>query len=431
MTEDFLHYLWKFQLFTTPQLRTVDGEPLTVVKPGTHNTNAGPDFLHAHLKLGDREWVGNVEIHINASDWWKHKHHEDENYDNVILHVVLTNDQPVYLRQEGDLPTLLISGYIFMDAYHRYQKFLKNKTWIPCEPNIGQIESFYLSSWLDRLVVERLERKTDYIFEKLEKNKFDWSETLYQILARNFGFKVNAHAFERLAESLPLNYLVKHKSSLFQIEALLFGQSGLLPEEPEDYYINDLVNEYAFLSGKFSLKPISSANWKLLRLMPSNFPYVRIAQFAKLIFDSSSLFSKILEVSTPAEVFELLDVKASQYWDSHFTFAKKSKEQEKHLGLSSKENIVINTIVPFLFVYGRYKKEEEYVNRAFELLQACKSENNKIIRNWKRLGIDAQTAYESQALIELKNEYCSDKKCLNCNIGVQLLKSNRHDKQNY
>jgi hypothetical protein len=292
------------------------------------------------------------------------------------------------------------------------------------------VEKFHITGWLDRLVVERLERKSDFIFEKLDKNKYDWSETLYQVLARNFGFKVNAHAFERLAESLPLKVLGKHKSSQFQIEALLFGQSGLLPEEAENYYENDLINEYNFLRGKFDLKPIASANWKLLRLMPSNFPYVRIAQFAHLIYKSSNLFSKFIEIEDPREVHELLDVKASPFWDTHYTFSKESKKREKKLGSSSVENIIINTIVPFLFVYGRYKKEEKFVDRALQLLQSCSAENNKITRNWKELGIAPESAYESQAVIELKNEYCAHKKCLNCNIGIQLLKAKRHDKQN-
>ena len=429
MNEDFLHYLWKFQLFTTPQLKTTDGEPVTVIKPGVHNFNAGPDFLQASVKLGDREWFGNVEIHLNASDWWAHKHHEDENYENVILHVVLNNDRPVHLKKKGDLPTLVVSGYIYMDAYHRYKQFLKNRTWVPCASHIHQVEPFYITAWIDRLIVERLERKSDYIFDKLDANKFDWSETLYQILARNFGFKVNAHAFERLAESLPLKILGKHKASQFQIEALLFGQSGLLPDDAENYYENDLVNEYNFLKGKFDLKPIASANWKLLRLMPSNFPYVRIAQFAHLIYKSSNLFSKFIEIEDPREVHQLLDVQASQFWDRHYTFSKESKKRVKKLGRSSIENIIINTIVPFLFVYGRYKKEEEFVDRAFKLLQSCSAENNQILRNWKKLGIEADNAYESQGLIELKNEYCTHKKCLNCHIGVQLLKANRHDKQ--
>ncbi len=422
MREEFLHYVWKFKRFEGKQLATTKGAPVSIINFGQHNYNAGPDFLNARVKIGDTLWAGNIEIHVNASDWSKHNHQNDDAYNNVILHVVYSADEEAYTNSGAQLPVLELQKRIDSSLYSNYKKFLRSKHWVPCQQQVEQLGRFIVNSWLDRLTIERLERKTTTITAMLASTKCDWNEVFYRVLARNFGFKINAHQFEMLAAALPLKYLQKQKNSLLCLEALLFGQAGMLSDQHKDAYPVRLAKEYQFLQQKYQLTPINKSTWKFLRLRPNNFPTIRIAQLAKLLYNSTGLFAQVMEISHIENLFHLFNVEANDYWETHFTFGKPSKRKLKQLGRAAIENIIINTIVPFLFVYGKEKRRDEYCERAIHLLEQLAAEKNNIVARWSELGVRAENAFQSQALIELKNEYCSRKKCLNCNIGIFLLK---------
>lgn len=422
MTEELLHHIWKFRLFDTENLMLESGETLQIINVGSHNTDAGPDFFNARIKIGNTLWAGNIELHINASDWHKHGHQKDKAYDNILLHVVFDADVIVNRNSGEAFPTLVLKNKINPRYLSNYDYLKSAKVEISCEKIFFETDIFVLNNWLDRLMIERLEQKSEMITRYLKLNHNDWEETFYQFLARNFGFKINADAFELLAKSLPNAYLAKHKNNLFQIEALLFGQAGFLEKKFSDDYPQQLQKEYFFLKKKFRLQNLEPHLWKMLRLRPVNFPTVRLAQFAKLISISSHLFSKIMETETLEEIEKLLTVETSDYWKTHFHFEKKSRKQTKKLGKMAIENIVINTLVPFLFVYGKHKSEEEFVERALTFLQKTNPEKNHITETWKKLGMKMENAFVSQASIQLKNDYCSQKKCLQCAVGNYLLK---------
>lgn len=423
MNEEFLHYIWKFKLFDQQNLKTTTGEVVEIVKSGSHNTDAGPDFFNAQLKVDNTLWAGNVEIHVNSSDWKKHMHQQDKAYNNIVLHVVYQADVPIYRSSGEAIPTVELKERIQEKIYHNYLNFKSSNDWIPCEKQISATPPLIINSTLDRLLLERLERKSLSITNSLRLNNNNWEETFYQHLARNFGFKTNSEPFELLAKALPSLYLGKHKNSLLQIEALLFGQAGLLDQHFNDKYLQSLQNEYAFLKHKLKLQSIEAHLWKFLRLRPVNFPTIRIAQFANLVYNSTHLFSKIIETTQCADLKKLMDVDVSEYWQTHYTFDKVSRLKTKHLGEEAVNNIIINTIVPFLFVYGKQKNEEKYVDRALQFLEQTSGENNEIIKRWKLLKMPVKSAYSTQALLQLKNEYCTAKKCLNCSIGNYLLKN--------
>ena len=425
MKEEFLQFIWGHSLFNRPNLSTVDGKTLEIISPGRPNTDSGPDFFNARIKIEETIWAGNVEIHQKSSHWYQHKHDTDGAYDNVILHVVELHDRPVQIKNH-ELPTLEIC---FPSAIlDNYEKLLKSERWIACEDEINKVDPFILRFWFSALMIERLQSKTTEILAILEKNKNNWNETFYHLLARNFGMKTNAIPFELLAKSLPLNILSKHKNDLFQIEALLFGQAGLLNEVllGDDYFLS-LRNEYSYLYKKYGLSGIESHLWKFMRLRPINFPTIRIAQLAKLIHHSSALFSRILETEDPEELRKLFDVSASEYWDIHYRFNKTSEEnRKKTLGETVFDNLIINTIAPLLFVYGDQHLDQAMKDRALLLLEKTAPESNQIIRKWNELGIDSRSAFETQALLQLKNTYCTNKKCLNCQLGAKIVTSVNH-----
>ena len=429
MTEEFLWHIWKFRLFDNNDLKTTDGEPIQILKVGEHNSDSGPDFFNARIKIRETEWAGNVEIHTNASDWHKHKHTTDKAYDNIILHVVHEADVKVH-RENGEMiPTLELKNRIPQEVYGKYLQFKSSKDWIPCEKQISSVDKFTLNNWLDRLLVERLERKSKAITDSLKQNKNNWEETFYQMLARNFGQKINSEPFELLAKALPVSVLAKHKNNLLQIESLFFGTAGMLEgvaptlkgEKKHDEYFLELQKEFKFLKSKFKLKPIDSSLWKFMRLHPPNFPTIRISQLANLIYKSTHLFSKILEAGSVKQIISLLSTETSEYWQTHYRFDKISPKRNKKLGSDSINTIIINTIVPFLFVYGKEKREEKFSDNALLFLEKLPPENNSIISKWKSIGVPAKTSYETQALLQLKNEYCSRKRCLECSVGAKLL----------
>ncbi len=421
MNEFFLHHLWKLKLFNFRDLQTTESESVEIIKTGLHNSDAGPDFFNAQVKIGDTLWAGNVEIHLKSSDWKKHEHEKDDAYNNVILHVVFEDDEPVKRKDGSLIPALELKGRFDERLWKNYTELLQSRKWIPCEHRISEVDEWTLNNWLDRLLTERLEIKTERIFSSLQMNGNNWEESFYQHLAKNFGFMINADPFERLAQSLPLAFLSKHKDHLNQLEAMLFGQAGMLENELNDEYAKELQKEYAFLKNKFKLEPIPLHQWKFLRLRPVNFPTIRLAQFAQLVHQSSHLFSKILECENLQWMERYFEVEVSDYWHTHFVFDKISGCQRKHLGESAIQNILINTIVPFLFAYGRSRNSDIHEERAIRFLEEIPSENNSIITNWNQLGIESGSAYCSQALLQLKNVYCSEKKCLTCSIGNKII----------
>lgn len=425
MKEDFLQFIWKHELYLKDKMETTDGEPVEIISSGQLNHDSGPDFFNARIRIGQTDWAGNIEIHQKSSHWYQHRHDSDAAYDNVILHVVEVHDRSVQVKSHH-LPTLILS---YRDEIlNNYEYLLKSKHWIPCQEKLAEVDPFILRFWFSSLMIERLESKTGEIVKLLEQNKSNWNETFYQLLARNFGMKTNALPFELLAKSLPLSILSKHKNDLFQTEALLFGQSGLLNESLlGDEYFLSLRKEYSFLYKKYGLSGIESHLWKFMRLRPINFPTIRIAQLAQLIHHSSALFSRILETEDPVELRKLFKVTASGYWDTHYRFNKLSEENRpKALGETAFNNLVINTIVPLLFVWGDQHLDQAMKDRALLLLEKLDAEENQIIRKWNESGIESRTAFETQALLQLKNNYCDHKKCLNCQLGAKIIVSTIH-----
>jgi hypothetical protein len=420
--EEFLHFIWENRLFFSGNLRTVDGETLDIMNTGRRNTDSGPDFFNAKIKIGDTLWAGNIEIHKKASDWEKHHHAGDKAYENVILHVVEQADMHITRENGSEIATLELS---WPEQYTRnYQKLLDARTWIACQDQFHRVDPVLLQLGFNRLMIERLEDKTEEVNLRLEQNKNNWNETFYQVLAQMFGFKVNAAPFEMLAKSIPMYILAKHKNSPAQLEALLFGASGMLHEAlfGDDYFL-ELRKEFDFLQKKYNLKPVEPHLWKFMRLRPGNFPTIRISQLAALIHRSKGLFSKILETEKAEELKALFRVKASDYWTTHYRFNKLSpRQQTKILGEDSIDTLIINVVVPFLFVYGEKQNQHHLKNRALEFLEQLPPESNSIIEKWRNLGVSARSAFETQALLQLKNRHCSPKKCLSCPIGNRLVK---------
>jgi hypothetical protein len=423
MTEDFLHHTWKFRLFDNAQLTTTAGMRLKVLKPGEHNTHAGPDFFNARIALEDTQWAGNVEVHICASDWQKHQHTNDKSYDNIILHVVYNADQKLFRANGEEIPTLELKPLMKSQQFDKYLSLKESTAAIACTDQSKSVDTFVVNNLLDRLAAERLESKADAILQTLSLNRNNWEETFYLHLAKNFGFKVNAVPFELLAKSVPPATLAKHRDSLLQLEALLFGQAGWLEKPLKDTYPRQLQNEYKFLKQKFNLKPLEEHLWKFLRLRPANFPTVRVAQFAGLMHRSNNLFSMIIEAGPPKEIYKLLDVSCSDYWQNHFIFDKTSPVRKKNLGKSAVDNLLINTVAPFLFVYGKKNDEPIFMEKALALLVLTGAEENSVIGHWGSIGLKAANALQSQALLQLKNEYCRKKRCLDCSIGNFLIKN--------
>ncbi|MDD4991780.1 MAG: DUF2851 family protein [Paludibacter sp.] len=419
MKESILHYIWQNKLFTAHNLCTTDGESVEIIDVGKYNTDAGPDFFNAKIKIADTIWAGNVEIHTCSTDWIKHNHHSDKAYDSVILHVVQQIDGDVF-RMDGDkIPQLKLVYPKEIET--NYEQLISDKKWIPCADKINLVPHIFIQNWKNALLTERLEAKTHAIELLLAENNQHWEEAFYITLARNFGFGTNSQVFESLAKSLPISVLGKHKDNLFQLEALLFGTAGLLAEEDTDEYALKLKQEYNFLRSKFALNPIAGSQWKLLRLRPDNFPHIRIAQFAALIHSSSKLFSKIVENPDVDFIRTLFLCEPSAYWKTHFLFATESTTKTKKLGQSSVNGILINTVIPFLFYYASQKRSDELKDLAIQMLEKVPAERNSIISAWQTIGIKSESAYDSQALLQLKKQYCDEKKCLRCRIGHKVL----------
>lgn len=423
LPEEFLHFIWQFRLYGNQRLRLASGEELLVIETGIPNKNAGPDFSRAKLLIGNTTWVGHVEIHIKSSDWLMHRHQLDDAYENVILHVVYEDDTPVYRRDGTLLPVLRLKGLFETKLLENYQQLIGSVNRFPCEKQIAQVDEFLVNGFLSRVLVERLEDKSTMVYATVAALKGDWDETFYRLLARNFGFNVNAIPMELLAQSLPQNLLARYKDQPLQIEALIFGQAGLLNQTFGEAYPAQLKTAYLFLQKKHRLTPIDSSLWKFMRMRPQNFPTLRLAQFAALIIRSNHLFSKILAIKDHQSIQQLFEeLPVNPFWKTHYHFNKKAKKVSLQLGRSSVDNLAINTISRGLFAYGKAMDQPHLLTRAFSLLEHTPAEQNAVIDLYRRAGLEIHTAFNSQALLQLKKTYCNEKKCLNCGIGIKILK---------
>lgn len=421
--EQLLHYVWKHKIFPLGMLRTTSGQPVEVIDPGLPNRNAGPDFFNAKLKIDGTLWVGNVEVHMQASDWLRHGHNRDKAYDTVILHIVGDTDCEVY-RTNGELvPQVLLSCP--EPVRQRYDELRQAEIYPPCYSILGSLPKLTVHSWLSALQVERFGQKARSISRRLEQCNNHWEDVFFITLARNFGFGLNGDAFESWAGHLPFRAVDKHRDNLFQVEAFFLGQAGLLEEEiaGADAYYQKLRKEFCYLRHKFGLSaPMSVEQWRFLRLRPGNFPHVRLAQLACLYHKERALFSRVMEAETLEAVKTILTAETSPYWEEHFNFRKVSSHRAKRVGESALNLIVINTVIPFLYTYGLHKADEMLCERATRFLEALKAENNYVTRLWSGAGLPVYTAADSQALLQLQKEYCEKKDCLRCRFGYEYLR---------
>lgn len=423
MTEDFLHFLWKHKLFYSNDLTTTTGYPIKILSPGIHNFNGGPDFSNARIVIEELSWAGNVEIHLKSSDWYKHKHHNDRAYNNVILHVVYEDDATVTRKKGEVIPVLELKGRFEESMYERYAQMVESNQWIPCEKMIADVPRITFELWLERLLIERIEQKVVAIETRLNQNHFNWEQSFFESLASSFGLKVNSLAFELLAKATPLSILLKHTNNLLQIEALLYGQAGMLDLDFKDDYPNQLKKEYDFLRTKYHLKPMDKSLWNYLRLRPSSFPTHRISQLAMLIHKNPTLFTTTILNSSVSDLFPIFQVETSEYWHTHYLFDKEAKVSSRKLGATLMNLIIINSVIPFMFLFGKYYSKEALVKKALDLHDLLPAEDNVVIRNFKQLNINTSTAFRTQALLQLKKQYCDQKRCLQCAIGNFLVKS--------
>lgn len=417
MTERLLQYIWQYKIFNSTDLRTTKDLPIQIIHPGTYNTNQGPDFLNARLNFEQTTWVGNVELHIHSSDWEAHHHSNDENYKNVILHVVWKEDAELDLN----FPAIQLQERVSALLLKKYEELMQSPLFIPCQQHIPHVNSIVILSWKERLLIERLQQRALYIESLLKTNNHHWEEIFWWMLARNFGLKVNSDSFEKIAQSIPVNILARHRNQVQQLEALLMGQAGLLDRKFKEAYPSMLSREYRFLKKKYDIPKVHYPLF-FLRMRPANFPTIRLAQLAVLINKSNHLFSKIKDLSSIKDLENLLDVTANDYWHYHYTFVEVTAFNKKKLGKQMIENIIINTIIPVLYAYGYFNDNETYKKKALLWMEAVSAEKNSITKGFEDLGVENKTAFDSQSLIQLKNEYCNYKKCLQCAIGNSILK---------
>ena len=416
-----MQYVWKHRLWRSEDMVTNTGKKVRVVDPGLLNTDAGPDFFNAKIEIDGHMWVGNVEMHYRATDWKRHHHDSDKAYDSVILHVVAKDDAPVR-RTNGELiPQLVLEVAPQFNA--DYASLVGATIEVPCATKIKQVPHLTIVEWVEGLAFERLHGKVERIHQLLDSFNGSWEDVCYVTLARNFGFGINNDAFERLARRTPLRLLGKHSDSVLQIEALLFGQAGMLDAQKPgmDSYYNQLCTEYAFLSNKFQLTPMEKESWKLFRIRPQNFPYRRIAMLAQFIEGGFRMMNRILEAEGEKEMRALFEVELSGYWTKHYTFGKPNERATATLSRSSTDIILINTVAPLLYAYGELTGNYEMTDKAIKLLEDLRAESNSIVSHFVAYGIDCPDALTSQALVQLKREYCDARKCIYCKIGHHLL----------
>lgn len=421
MKEDFLHYVWQYKKFRFLDLYTTQGESLVILNTGQYNQLAGPDFFNAQILVNNQKWAGNIEIHLQSSDWYLHQHEKDAAYDNVILHVVWKHDVPVFRKDNSELPVLELSQYVDSTAVDKYRSLMSSKSWIYCEKELVSCDAFVLQNWLERLFFERLERKSIEIQEWLTQTENDWEAVLFARLTKNFGLNTNGDSFLKIAQSITFSIVRKESLEVKYLEALLLGQASLLPASPQDNYANELKAWYDYLKNKYHLEPPLMAPVTFFKHRPDNFPTIRLAQLAMLYHLHRNLFTQIIAAHQPQEIYKLFDSSVSTYWKSHYTFDASSAVKEKKLSKPFIDLLIINTILPIQFAYAK-SIGKDHSEQILSFMSKCKPEMNTTIEKFATFGVKATHAMETQALLQLKTEYCNQKRCLQCGLGLSFLK---------
>ena len=422
MKEDFLHYIWKFKKFDASNLKTYNGETISIINSGQYTQLAGPDFFNAQIEINKQKWAGNVEIHIKSSDWYVHNHEKDTNYDSVILHVVWEHDTEIFRKNNSEIPVLELKNLVSKEVLNNYETLMQPKSWIFCEKQIQNTNDFTLKSWQERLFFERLERKSIPIQNLLIWTNQDWEAVLFVALAKNFGLNTNGEIFQKIAKSIPFHIIRKESFEIENLEALIFGNSGLLDTDKEDVYYKDLQFRFYYLLQKYQIEKSVIEPVQFFKHRPDNFPTIRLSQFANLYYKQQNLFSKIISVSNINEIYELFDISVSEYWQTHYQFDKESPKKRKMLTKSFIDLLIINTILPIQFAYARHLGKDISEN-LINILNEIAPENNSIIDKFNSFGIKSKNAFDTQSLLQLKNEYCNKSRCLYCAIGMELMKS--------
>ncbi|GGB78358.1 DUF2851 family protein [Dyadobacter sediminis] len=424
MNEDILSFIWRFQYFHSAGLETDEKMRLSVIRTGNKNRNAGPDFSEACVLIDGIQWIGNIEIHVRSSDWYKHSHEKNAAYESVVLHVVWENDEPV-IRQDGTLlPTLKLNGLVRPSVLERYMRLQQDADPIPCASLFPDVSAIIKTAMLDSVLAERLHKKSEEVYELLAENRQDWEETAYQWIARHFGFKLNDAAFSGLIKKITCKIIRKSNMDILHTEALLFGCAGLLPENSENQYVKELKTEFRFLSAKYNLsdKIMPPHEWKFAKLRPAGFPTVRLAQFAQLFTRKGSLFSQLISAKTYTELQSVFRLEQSAYWREHYIFDKKAASKVPFMGKDAINLLIMNAAVPLLAAYSRQRQKPELMERIVHLLTEMPAENNRITREWNKVGMCVTSAADSQALVEWYNHYCTNRKCLACSVGAALVR---------
>jgi hypothetical protein len=424
MQEDFIDWIWRNRLFEQGTLTCETGEALEILNPGIRNSDSGPDYFNARMRIDGMVWIGNVELHVKASDWLRHKHHYDAMYENVILHVVHEPDAVIFRKDGSRVPELSLQNRYQPALLNQYLDLVQGSAqWIPCERLLKDVPPLQWQNWLTRVISTRLELRCAELEEILKQTNFNWEEAFYRKLAAGFGFRVNKEPMTMLAASLPLSLIRKHAEQPGYCEALLFGQAGMLHAAMKDNYGSMLYKHYCHLQRLYNLNPLPVHIWKFGKLRPANFPTRRIAQLAALLKKLPSLFSTLVHSENIVSLKELLRSEPDGYWKRHYHFDEEVAQTGASAGPGSIENLIINAVIPFVFYYGRHHGLPGISEKALEWLEHCLPEENVVIRNWNKIGVNASNALESQALLFLKREYCLHKKCVNCGIGQYILKS--------
>jgi hypothetical protein len=421
LSEDILHFVWRHGLFSLDDLKTTNGLPLQLINRGIHNHHSGPDFMEAKVKIGETIWAGQIEMHVKASDWYLHHHEKDNAYDNVILHVVYFDDKEVFVSNQK-IPTLVLNGRIPPTLFSKYKLLLQKENSIACSVGIKEVKRTIVISQLERSLTDRLERKSEKILEIFQSCNNDWEETIFRTICLQMAGKINMQAMEWLVNEVKLKQLRASGQDLFQKEAFLFGVAGMLNDPSDDYTIK-LKNEFIHLQTKYHLTELNSVIWRFGRMRPAQFPSLRIAQIAAIISRNEFLFEFLLKENVEAIIDNFFNIQPSEYWNNHHQLGKSIKYRSSKMGQMQKELMLINVVAPFIFAYGKYLSEDKWKEKAMDLLFKIKPEKNHILRKWEKVAIKAESAFDSQALIELYNNFCIQKKCITCHIGTSILKS--------
>lgn len=420
--EELIQVLWKCRLYANAAIRCVGGEQVQVLSPGIYNRDAGPDFLQAKLRINNLLWVGHVEIHWDAKSWFAHRHQDDLRYDNVILHVVWENECEIRRKDGTIIPTLQLKDYVSADILKQHHHLQQSRAWIPCADQLQDVPLHIKLQMLDRMAKSRLEAKAAEIALLLVRHKNDWEKVTQQLFAESFGMRVNKHAFSQLIASLPANILDRYQGKRKKLEALLFGQAGLLSQDPSDNYAAELHDQYVYLQQLYQLRPMSSHEWRFLRMRPANFPTVRIAQLASVFSEMTRICQLIVSTENlRALQHYFVDISTSEYWSTHYIFGKVVKKHAVRITSTFLDHIAINCFVPILYAYGHRHGNESLLMRAIDWLDQIPAEQNTITAHFAKIGLLAQHAADSQALIQLHRAYCEPKQCLSCAIGIHLL----------